>query len=166
MFGLFKDKFKEYGSALLDTSWPELIEAPCRSFKEWSDNSTEKEAQKNLLIFVASHILFYHIGSVTDAQNNSLITGLFQNIKKKFPDVPNEEITKLFGELLRAASADLKNKDKTETFPSLVELSVQKVACLNCGDPKVPTANALFYDILEILAKTTLPSLEAFRRNK
>jgi hypothetical protein len=131
---------------------------------DWSGHVTEKEAQKKLLLFVASHILFYHIGSVTDAENKSLITGLFQSIKRKFPNTPNEEESELFSELLRAAVKDLKNKDKSENFPSLVALAVKKVALLDYNDPKEPVAIELFYFILDVLAKTTLPSLEAFRR--
>ena len=66
---------------------------------------------------------------------------------------------------LQAAADDIKNKSKSESFPTLVPLAIGRVVRLKPTDPNWPAASDVLYSLLDGILKTTEPMFTGMKKH-
>src|SRR6266566_953105 len=66
---------------------------------------------------------------------------------------------------MRAAAADIKNKSKSESFPTLVPLAIGRLTGLKPSDPHWPVVSDILYSLLEVILKTTESTLVGTKKH-
>ena len=185
MFGIFRKTvtYENYGYMCGDSILHTLVEQPSRSATErtmidpnsaevtsiWkkplatlaagSDIDSEEVTRQLAILCLAFH-QFCHIGLVSEAAAQRILAGVIKRFNERFPGFSSDELTvEATTAYLRAAASDIKNKSKSESFPTLVPLAIGRVARLKPTDTNWPAASDVLYSILGIILKTTEPML-------
>ena len=185
MFGIFRKTvtYENYGYMCGDTILHTLVEQPSRSVTKKAmidPNSLEitsiwkkplatlaadgdvdsKEVTRQLAILCLAFHQFCHIGLVSEAAAPRILAGVMKRFDERFPGFSSDELTvEATTAYIRAAASDIKNKSKSESFPTLVPLAIGRVARLKRSDTNWPAASDVLYTILEVILKTTEPML-------
>ena len=163
MFDLFRKEvlYEDYGYMRADSLLPELIEQPARSADEWAgvDIDTE-EVARQLAILCSAFQHFCHIGLVSDDAGYRILQGMMKRFDERFSDFSSDSMTtEAISTYLRAAASDIKDKSKSESFPTLVPTVIVRITGVQPSDSRCHSSSEVVYSILDAILKTSEPSL-------
>jgi hypothetical protein len=191
MFGIFRKRvtYESYGYMCGDTMLHTLVEQPSRSASEetmidpnsaevtsiWkrplatlaagSDANFESVTRQLAILCLAFH-QFCHIGLVSEAAAQRTLAGVMKRFDERFPGFSSDEFTvETTTAYLQAAADDIKNKSKSESFPTLVPLAIGRVVRLKPTDPNWPAASDVLYSLLDVILKTTEPMFTGMKKH-
>ncbi|CAN5471104.1 hypothetical protein BH10ACI2_BH10ACI2_12450 [soil metagenome] len=187
MFGIFRKTmtYEDYGYMCADTMLYTLIEQPSQSAPEpifnytdgsvWkqpltsilpSIHSDSEEVARQLAILCLAFDRFCHVGLVTEDAGGRLLQGSMKRLDKRFSHFSSDRTTvEATTACMRAAAADIKNKSKSESFPTLVHLAIGRITGLTLSDPHWPVVSDIVYSLLEVILKTAEPRLVGTKKH-
>ena len=98
--------------------------------------------------------------------SNRVLGGFMQRMTERFANFAFDSTTSAVGEqYIRAAAADLRDKQKTESFPPLVPFAITRITGLANTDEHWPVATECIYSFVETVLKTTTQAVAAAKAN-
>lgn len=177
--------YEDYGYMSADTMLSTLVEKPSQSAPEPIFNDTEGSIWKQPLTAITTSIhldsegvarqlailwlafhQFCHIGLVSKDAGERLLQGVMKRFDERFPNLSSDRTTvEATTAYMRAAAADIKNKSKSESFPTLVPLAIGRITGLKPSDPHWPVVSDILYSLLEVILKTTESTLVGTKKH-
>lgn len=169
MFSLFRKRmsYEDYGYMCASSLLPELIEQPSRSAGEWAgiDLDTDEVAKQLAILCLAFH-QFCHIGLVSQDAGQRLLEGMMRRFDERFQGFSSGQLTvETMTTYLRAAASDIKNKSKSESFPTLVPTAIARITGLQPTDSHWHSSSEILYSILEVILKIAEPTLVGIQKH-
>jgi hypothetical protein len=164
MLGIFRKKmsYEDYGYMCADSILPTLVEQPSQSAIAWAGiNLDSEKVARQFAILCLAFFQFLHVELLPDDANQRLLEGVMKRFSERFHGFSSDPVTvQAAADYLRAAAADVKNKSKAESFPTLVPIAISRISGIREGDSHWHSASNIVYSILETLLKTAQPSLD------
>jgi hypothetical protein len=177
--------YEDYGYMCADSMLSTLVEQPCQSAPQPIFNDKEGSIWKQPLTAITAGIhldsegvarqhailclafrQFCHIGLVSDDDGRRILLGMMNRFDERFSDFSSDPLTAdAAADYLRAAATDIKNKSKTESFPTLVPLAIERITGLKPSDPHWAVVSDSLYSLLEVILKTAEPMLIGTKKN-
>jgi hypothetical protein len=159
MFGLFRKKmpYEELGYIYADALLPS-IEQLAQSVKEWTGRQLDAEkVGRELAIMGLAIFQMWLIHPIPQEYASSRVLGGFmQRMTERFANFAFDSTTSAVGEqYIRTAATDLRDKQKTESFPTLVPFAITRITGLANTDEYWPVATECIYSFGEMVIKTT-----------
>ncbi len=173
MFGFGKKAvelpYEEVGFLYADRV-PGLITIMTQTSQEWTGRKCDPEAMGRELAVVSLAIfqLFLTVHIPEEDAGGRVLGGFLARIQEHYANFAFDPATiQIVEGYIRAAGADLRNKDKRESFPTLVPLAISRVTGLDSGDKHWRSAVATIYDFIEVVMKGSIDAVaEAKKRFK
>ena len=166
MFNFFKKKnklpYEEFGYKYADSLLSDVIELLSLSASEWIGRAVNSErlgrdlAVLGLAIFQLSLI---DLIPEEDARSRA-IGGFLKRLSERYENFAFDSDTSAIGiDYVQVAAADLRNKNKNESFPTLVPLVITRITGLEKNNEYWPDASTVIYSFIEKVLKSSRQAL-------
>lgn len=162
-----KMPYEELGYTYANALLPTTLEL-AQSAKEWTGRQLDTEKVARELTILSLVIFQMWLMNPIPDKDASLrtVNGFGKRMSERFPNFAFDPITSTVAEqYVRATAADFRNKHKTESFPTLVPLAINRIAGLTIANEHWPAASECIYSFMEMVMKTTTQAVTSTKIN-
>jgi len=158
--------YEEFGYMYADSLLPDALTLLENSAKEWIGKKIDPEILgRDLSVFSLAIFQLSLVDLIPNEEaSGRAIGGFMKRFTERYENFAFAPDTSAIGmEYIQAAGVDLRNKEKTESFPTLVPLVITKITGLTKNDEYWPVAREAIYSFIEMIFRT---SRQVFDRTK
>jgi hypothetical protein len=170
MLNLFRRKmpYEELGYGFADALLPSAVEQLAASPTDWTGKHLDTQGVgRELAILALAMLQMSLIDTVPQEYASSRVLGGFmQRVTERYTNFAFDPTTSAVGmQYIQAAANDLRNKQKTESFPTLVPRAVARIAGLTKGDEYWPLATECIYSFIQLVLQTAAQAVAVAKAN-
>jgi hypothetical protein len=164
MFSFFKKKltYEEFGYKYADSLLLDVIELLALSASEWMGRAVNSESLGRDLSILSLAIFKLSLVDLFPEEEASrrTICGFLKRLSERYENFAFDSDTSAIGiEYLQIATADLRNRNKNVSFPTLVPLVITKITGLKKDNEYWYDASTVFCSLIEKVLKTSRQAL-------